>query len=324
MGLILLLGPMDALVRERLARFGEIVELEPGDRGPLERALPDTVAIAARASALVDASVIDAAPGLRVIGRSGVGVDGVDVAAATRRGIPVVITPTAGTNAVAEGALALILHLAKRLGRLTQLVREGGWAAREELALADLDGSTLGIVGYGRVGRRLGELATALGMRLLAYDPYAEVEPELAVAELPDLVARADVLSLHAPLTPETRGLVGAALLAHVKPGCLLVNCGRGGLLDLDAAYEALLDGRLAGVGRDVFEPEPPRGHPLFHHPDVVLTPHVLGLTPRARRLLFEEMAAGMAAVLDGRRAPSVANPEVYGSTDGRAGQHIV
>ncbi len=192
-------------------------------------------------------------------------------------------------------------------------MREGGWAAREELAPGDLDGATLGIVGYGRIGRRLAELASALGMRVLAHDPYADVPAELAVADLAALVAQSDVVSLHAPLTEETRGLVGAGLLARAKPGCVLVNCGRGALLDLDAAYEALLDGRLAGVGLDVFEPEPPPDHPLFHHPDVVLTPHVLGLTPRARRLLFEEMAAGMAAVLAGGRAPHVANPEVYG-----------
>src|SRR5581483_1857787 len=172
-GSILLLGPMEPLVAEQLSPFGEVVELDPDDGAALALALPDAVAVAARASARVDAALIEAAPALRVIGRSGVGVDRVDVAAATRRGIPVVIAPTAGTNAVAEGALALILHLVKRLGRLTRLVREGGWAAREELAPGDLDGATLGIVGYGRIGRRLAELASALGMRVLAHDPYA-------------------------------------------------------------------------------------------------------------------------------------------------------
>jgi len=312
---ILALGPTDDLVRERLSAHGDLVEVDPADREALDRLLPDAVAIAARAAAVIDAAVIDAAPRLRVIGRSGVGVDAVDLAAATRRAIPVVVTPNAGTRAVAEGALALILHLLKRVGRFTELVREGGWAKREELALGDLDGATLGIVGYGRIGRRLGDVATVLGARVLAHDPYAgssTVDPRVTLIDLRALVAQSDVISLHAPLTPETRGLIGADVLAQVKRGAVLVNCGRGGLLDLDAAYDALHDGRLAGVGLDVYEPEPPADHPLFHHPDVVLTPHMMGLSRRARRLVFEEMADGMAAVLSGRRAPYIANPEVY------------
>jgi phosphoglycerate dehydrogenase-like enzyme len=226
-----------------------------------------------------------------------------------------VVTPNAGTRAVAEGALALILHLIKRLGRFTELVREGGWAKREDLLLGDLDGATLGIVGYGRIGRRLAELATVLGMRVVAYDPYAHpdtVDPGVTLSDLTGLIATPDVMSLHVPLTPETRGLIGADVLADVKPGAVLINCGRGELLDIDAAYAALLDGRLAGVGLDVYESEPPLDHPLFHHPDVVLTPHMMGLSQRARRLTFEEMADGMVAVLSGRRPHYIANPEVY------------
>ena len=129
---------------------------------------------------------------------------------------------------------------------------------------------------------------------------------------LEEALRAADVISLHAPLTAETQGLIGEAALRLVKPGAVLINCGRGGLLDLDAAYAALLDGRLSGVGLDVFDPEPPHDHPLFHHPDVVLTPHVMALSRRARALVFEEMAAGMDDVLSGRRAAAVANPQVY------------
>jgi phosphoglycerate dehydrogenase-like enzyme len=257
---------------------------------------------------VIDAKLIDAAPRLRVIGRSGVGVELVDLEAATRRGIPVVITPNGGSRGVAEGALALMLHLVKRLGPLTALVREGRWAEREALPLGDLDGAALAVVGYGRIGRRVAELATAFGMRVLASDPYAND----ANATLEDALAAADVISLHAPLTPETHGMIGADALTRVKPGALLVNCGRGGLLDLDAAYGALLDGRLAGVGLDVFDPEPPEDHPLLHHPDVVLTPHVMALSRRARALVFEEMVAGMDDVLSGRRASFIANPDVY------------
>jgi phosphoglycerate dehydrogenase-like enzyme len=312
---ILAIGPSDELVRERLEAYGPCVEVAADDRDAIAQHLPGAVAIAARATAVIDAALIDGAPMLRVIGRSGVGVDLVDLEAATARGIPVVITPNAGTGAVAEGALALILHLVKRLGRFTELVRDGGWATREELTLADLDGATLGIVGYGRIGRRLAEIATVLGMRVLAHDPYADrdsVDPPVTLTDLPDLMASADVISLHAPLTAETRGLIGRRALQNVKPGAVLVNCGRGGLLDLDAAYDALRDGRLAGLGLDVFAPEPPEHHPLFDHPDVVLTPHVMALSRRARRLVFAEMTDGMAEVLAGRRAPNVANPDVY------------
>lgn len=160
----------------------------------------------------------------------------------------------------------------------------------------------------------LAELATVLGMHVLAYDPYAAsatVDPGVSMAQLPALLSESDVVSLHAPLTPETRGLIGADALGQIKRGAVLVNCGRGGLLDLDATYEALCDGRLSGLGLDVYAPEPPDEHPLFGHPDVVLTPHVMGLSRRARRLTFEELADGMAAVLSGRRPRHVANPEV-------------
>jgi D-3-phosphoglycerate dehydrogenase len=306
--MILAVGSVDERVRERLSSHGELVEVAPEDRQAIARWLPEAVGIVARANAVIDADLIEAAPRLRVIGRSGVGVERVDLDTATRRGIPVVVTPNGGTRGVAEGALALMLHLVKRLGPLSSLVRSGRWAQRDAVPLGDLDGATLAVIGYGRIGRRVAELASAFGMRVLASDPYADDAP----VELFDALAVADVITLHAPLTPETQGLIGSEALDHVKRGAVLVNCGRGGLLDLDAAHAALLDGRLSGVGLDVFEPEPPPDHPLFQHPDVVLTPHVMALSRRARALVFEEMADGMHAVLSGGRAPFVANPDVY------------
>jgi phosphoglycerate dehydrogenase-like enzyme len=316
-GPILALGPVDALVTDRLRAFGEIVEAGR-DARTLAEVLPEAIGLIARGNSVVDRPLIASAPRLRVIGRSGIGVELVDLAAASARRIPVVVTPGAGSNAVAEGALALILHLVKRLGVLTELVREGRWAERESVELGDLEGATLGIVGLGRIGRRLAELCTVLDMRILAFDPYVDRATAAALGvELTDLArlaASADVISLHAPLTAQTTHLVDAGLLARVRPGTVLVNCGRGGLLDLDAVHAALLDGRLCGVGLDVYEPEPPPpgGHPLFQHPAVVLTPHVLGLSRRGRRRTFEEMADGMAAVLAGGRASNIANPEIY------------
>src|SRR5690606_8336055 len=250
---------------------------------------------------------------------TGIGVDRVDLGAATNRGIPVVVTPTAGTRAVAEGTLALMLHLVKRLGRFTELVRAGRWAARSQYTAGDLDGAAVGIVRYGRPGRRVADLVRRFGARVLVTDPLLGEEAQVQGAEvvaLPELVRTADVISLHAPLTEQTRDLLGRRTLAEVKPGAIVVNCGRGGLLDLDATHEALLDGRLAGVGLDVYDPEPPEpgGHPLFQHPDVVLTPHVMGISARGWYQTCSDLADGMTAVLAGGRAEHVANPEVYGA----------
>jgi D-3-phosphoglycerate dehydrogenase / 2-oxoglutarate reductase len=276
--------------------------------GPRELAVAEGAIV--RADVVVDAALLARAPRLRVLARTGVGVDLVDVEAASARGIAVVITPGSNTRAVAEGVLAHALHLVKRLAPLTRLVREGGWAERADAPIGDLDGATIGIVGYGRIGRRVGELAAAFGMRVLANDPVSPPPWAVNCPDLGELAATSDVLTLHVPLTQATRHLVGAGVLARIRPGAVLVNCGRGGLLDLDAALAALESGRLGGVGLDVFDPEPPRHHPLFDHPDVVLTPHVMGLTRRATAATFAAAARGVTDVLAGRRPAALANPE--------------
>jgi D-3-phosphoglycerate dehydrogenase / 2-oxoglutarate reductase len=285
--------------------LGDAVSFVP-DPGPADLAV--AVGAIARADAVVDAAFLDRTPLLRVIARTGVGVDLVDLEAASARGITVVVTPGSGTRAVAEGVLALALHLVKRLGPLTDLVRQGRWAERSRIQVGDLDGATIGIVGYGRIGRRVGELAGAFGMRVLAHDPFSPPPPEVDCPDLGTLAGASDVLTLHAPLTDQTRHLVDQAFLAGARPGAVLVNCGRGGLLDLDAVLAALQTGRLAGVGLDVFDPEPPPHHPLFDHPDVVLTPHLMGLTRRATAATFADAARGVADVLAGRRPAAVAN----------------
>jgi D-3-phosphoglycerate dehydrogenase / 2-oxoglutarate reductase len=269
-----------------------------------------------RADALVDTAMLDRMPNLQVLARTGVGVERVDVAEATRRGIAVVVTPGAGTHAVAEGALAMILHLVKRLRATTECVARGRWSERGAITLGDLDGATIGIVGYGRIGRRVGHLARAFGMTVLAHDPYLAhdhcVAPTDAVelVGLEELSARSQVVTLHLPLTPKTHHLVDADFLAAMPVGSILVNCGRGGLLDLDAAARALADGHLAGLGLDVFDPEPPTHHPVFDRTDVVLSPHVLGLSVGATRATFTAAAQGVADVLSGRRPAALANPE--------------
>ena len=270
-----------------------------------------------RADALVDTAMLDRMPNLRVLARTGVGVERVDVAEATRRGIAVVVTPGTGTRAVAEGTLAMILHLVKRLRATTECVAWDRWSERGAIAVGDLDGATIGIVGYGRIGRRVGHLAHAFGMTVLAHDPYVAQPPHLATPEdhvehvgLAELRSRSQVVTLHLPLTPRTRHLVDAAFLAAMPAGSILVNCGRGGLLDLDAAALALADGRLAGLGLDVFDTEPPIHHPVFDRTDVVLSPHLMGLSVAATRATFTAAAKGVADVLAGRRPAALANPD--------------
>jgi D-3-phosphoglycerate dehydrogenase len=302
---VVALGPVDAAVVEPILGTHAALVTNPG---------PDDIAAAVgaivRAEAVLDAGFLDRARRLRVIARTGVGVDRVDVEAATARGIPVVITPGSGSRAVAEGVLAMALHLVKRLGPLTALVREGRWAQRGAEPMGDLDGATMGIVGYGRIGRRVAELASAFGMRVLAYDPYSPPPSSVACAGLAQLAAESDVITLHAPLTEQTHHLVDTDFLNRVGPAAVLVNCGRGGLLDLDAALDALNTGRLAGVGLDVFDPEPAVHHPLFEHPNVVLSPHLTGMTRRAEALTFADAARGVLAVLTGQPPAAVANPE--------------
>jgi D-3-phosphoglycerate dehydrogenase / 2-oxoglutarate reductase len=302
---VVALGTVDpALV---IGVLGDTVEFV-AQPGPEELAKADGAIV--RADAVVDAALLARAPRLRVLARTGVGVDRVDLAAAGARGIAVVITPDSGTRAVAEGVMAHVLHLVKRLGPLTRLVREGRWAERAGVAVGDLDGATIGIVGYGRIGRRVGELAAAFGMGVLAHDPISPPPAGIDRPDLGELAAASDVLTLHAPLTEATHHLVDAAVLARIRPGAVLVNCGRGGLLDLDAALAALESGRLGGVGLDVFDPEPPPHHPLFDHPGVVLTPHLMGLTRRATAATFAAAARGVGDVLAGRRPAALANPD--------------
>ena len=300
--IVVALGQVDpALVVPHLPE-GAIFVAEPEDD-----ALRSASGAVVRADATVDRTLLDRMPRLRVIARTGVGVDAVDVDEASRRGIAVVITPGAGTNAVAEGALAMVLHLVKRLRWTTACVAEGRWADRNQRVLGDLDGATIGIVGYGRIGRRVGHIAQAFGMNVVAHDPYVAPAPELV--ELAELRRSAHVITLHVPLTGQTRHLIDGELLSHVNPGTVLVNCGRGGLLDLDAAAEALADGRLRGLGLDVFDPEPPPHHPVFDRDDVVLSPHVLGMSAAATRAIFAAAARGVTDVLTGRPPAAVANP---------------
>jgi D-3-phosphoglycerate dehydrogenase / 2-oxoglutarate reductase len=247
-------------------------------------------------------------PNLKVIARTGVGTELVDLKEADARNIPVVVTPGSNTVAVAEGVIAQILHLSKRLGPLTKLVATGKWDQRTKYPVGDLANQTLGIIGYGRIGKKVADIASAFNLKILAFDPIAEIPASNKVDSIAELLAASDFVTLHIPLTPETNGLIGKSELATMKPGAILINCSRGALVDLDAALDSLNSGKLGGLGLDVFDPEPPKHHPIFDHENVVLTPHVMGLSNQATIATYVMAAEGARDVLTGVKPKAIAN----------------
>lgn len=302
--LVVALGEVDGAV------VGPMLEGQARWReNPSDSDLSEAVGAIVRAHVVVDAAALDSMPALRVIARTGVGTEKVDVAEATRRGIPVIITPGSNTQAVAEGALAHLLTLTKALPRLTGLVREGEWSTRSQVTVGDLHGGLLAILGYGRIGRSVGQLARAFGMSVIAYDPYlSEADVRLA-SSVEEAVSGATHISVHLPGTPETAGLIGREIIESLTPGAILVNLARGEVVDLDALLWGLESGQLAGVGLDVFPEEPPVHHPLFDHENVVLSPHVMGLTTQSTAETFRQAAAGIADFLAGNTPEHVASP---------------
>jgi D-3-phosphoglycerate dehydrogenase len=255
----------------------------------------------------VNGAVLDASRRLRIVARHGVGMDEVDLDAARVRGLLVTRATGSNTTAVAEHALAMILALAKGLLPHTEAVRAGGW--REAGAhVRDLAGMRLGLVGFGAIGRSVAPLATAFGMRVVAFDPHAPDESFGTVeraAKLDDLLARTDMLSLHCPLTPQTRHLIDAAAIAMLPAGACVVNTARGGLIEETALLDALGRGHLAGAALDGFEDEPPPAdHPLRAHPRVIMTPHLAGVTASALTAMGVMAAECIVAALTGRDVP--------------------
>ena len=300
---VVALGPVDEeLVRPILGDDCELVT----DPTAAQLSIADGAIV--RGNVTVDRDSFDRMPNLRVLARTGVGTERVDLAVATERGIPVVITPGSNTRAVAEGALAMMLSLTKSLPALDAVVREGRWNDRDSVSVGDIDGATVGIVGYGRIGQRLSELLVALGADVIAFDPVATIPDALRCDTLPELLSRAQIVSLHVPLLDSTRHIINAATLALTPAGAVLINCGRGPLIDLDAALVALESGQLGGIGLDVFDDEPPTPHPLFQHPRALLTPHVMGLSHKSAAQTFIDAARGIRLVLDGGTAPATAN----------------
>jgi (S)-sulfolactate dehydrogenase len=258
--------------------------------------------LAVRSATKVTAKVLEAATRLRVVGRAGVGVDNVDLATATRRGVVVMNTPGGSATTVAELALAMILSLSRHVASATASVKAGKWE-KKKFQGHELAGKTLGVVGIGNIGSVLVNRCLALKMQVIAYDPFisAEAAAKLGVrlVALDALWAEADVISLHVPLTEQTRHMVNAATLARMKPTALLVNCARGGIVDEVALAAALAAGRLGGAALDVFEQEPPPAdHPLLKLDSVVVTPHLGASTEEAQAAVAVALAEQLVAYL--------------------------
>ena len=277
---------------------------------PTPKDLEIAVGALVRAAFEFNKSVFDAMPNLKVIARTGVGTELVDLKEADARNIPVVITPGSNTIAVAEGVIAQILHLSKRLGPLTKLVATGKWDQRTKYPVGDLANQTLGIIGYGRIGKKVADIASAFDLKILAFDPITEIPASHKANSIAELISASDFVTLHIPLTPETNGLISKSEFAAMKSGAILINCSRGALVDLDAALESLNSGKLGGLGLDVFDPEPPKHHPIFDHENVVLTPHVMGLSNQATIATYVMAAEGVRDFLTGVKPKAIANLE--------------
>ncbi len=240
----------------------------------LERETRDADAVLVTFAKL-PARVIEGMSRCRIIARYGVGVDNIDVGAATRRGIAVTNVPDYCTDEVSDHALALLLTLTRKTVLLDRQVHQGGWDFRLYRPIPRLRGAVLGLIGYGQISRKLAAKARALGMQVLVFDPYVEAAPGVDLMELEPLLASSDFVSIHCPLTPETRHLINAARLRLMKPTAMIVNTARGGIIDEEALAEALQEGRIAGAGLDVLETEPIRpDHPLLQIDRCLITPH--------------------------------------------------
>jgi phosphoglycerate dehydrogenase-like enzyme len=258
-----------------------------------------------------DADVLHGSPDLRVIARVGVGTDSIDLAAATERGVVVTVTPGANEATVADHTLALMLALVRRVCEQHVATRLGMWNRTGPHVAGTLHGSTVGLVGYGRIGRLVARRLRAFDVRVLATDPGVE-DADVELVELPVLLAASDIVSLHAPLAASTTGLIGAAELRRMRPGAMLVNTARGGMVDEEALYDALYAGHLGGAALDVFAHEPPGGNALLRLPNVVVTAHVAGLSARSIDEMTRRATASVVDVVAGRRPADVANPAVF------------
>lgn len=279
---IIIADKMEKEVVEGIRKLGS-VELVPPD---LKAALGNADVLIVRSATKVTEELLQSAPKLKVVARAGVGLDNVDKAACEKRGIKVVNTPTASSNSVAELALGMMFAFARRIPRADSSMKAKQWL-KKELTGTELMGKTLGVVGLGRIGSMLAMKANALGMQILYADKHNSTLGKKVSIE--ELFASSDYISLHVPLMPETKGMVSAAVISGMKKNAVIVNTARGGLVDEEALYSALKEGRIAGACLDVYPEEPYSGR-LCGLPNAVLTPHIAGSTAEAQMRIGQEL----------------------------------
>jgi D-3-phosphoglycerate dehydrogenase len=300
---ILVADPLAEDGLERLRRAGEVTVVSKLQEAELIERIPDFDALVVRSETRVTALVLAAGRKLRVVGRAGVGVDNIDVPAATLKGILVVNAPRGNIIAAAEHTIALLLSLARWVPQADASVKRGEWT-RAKFIGTEIRGKTLGVIGLGNVGSEVAKRAHGLEMEVVAYDPVVSVERaelfNVELVSLNDLLTRADFVTVHVPLVDANRNLIGVPELALMKPSARLINTARGGIIDEAALFDALKSGRLAAAASDVFVTEPPGQHPLFALPNFVATPHIGASTAEAQVSVAFDVAEEVAAVLAG------------------------
>jgi phosphoglycerate dehydrogenase-like enzyme len=292
----------------------------PGWRDHLLAALPRAEGILSLLTARVDESILSRAPNLKVVSNMAVGVDNIDVAACTRRGIPVGNTPGAMTDATADLTMSLLLAAARRLPESSKDAREGRWSTWSPTGWlgADLRGATLGIIGLGKIGAAVAERARGFGLRLVYWEPAPNEESEARTGaryvSFEELLSTSDFITLHCPLNESTRGLMDELALQKMKPSAILVNAARGPVVDTNALVKALTEGWILSAALDVTDPEPlPSSHPLYALPNCLIAPHIGSATHGTRKRMAEMACENLLAGLEGRRLPNCVNGEAYG-----------
>ncbi|MFI5931396.1 phosphoglycerate dehydrogenase [Actinoplanes sp. NPDC051494] len=297
----------------------DVRHVDGTDRSALLRVLPEADALIVRSATQVDAEAFAAASRLKVVARAGVGLDNVDVMAATSRGVMVVNAPTSNIVSAAEQAIALLLSVARNTASASAALKRGEWK-RSRYTGVELQGKIVGVVGLGRIGVLFAQRMAAFGTRLIAYDPY--IQPARAaqlgvrLVGLDELLRESDFISVHLPRTPETLGMIGEKELATVKPGVRIINAARGGLIDEQALADALAEGRVAGAGLDVFVTEPATSSPLFGFDNVVVTPHLGASTVEAQDKAGLAVARSVKLALQGEFVPDAVNVQAGGVVD--------
>ncbi|MCF4007010.1 phosphoglycerate dehydrogenase [Corynebacterium uropygiale] len=314
----------DKLAQSTVDALGDAVEVKWVDgpnRAELLAAVAEADALLVRSATTVDREVLEAAPNLKIVGRAGVGLDNVDIEAATERGVMVANAPTSNIHSACEHAISLLLSTARQIPEADRSLREGEWK-RSSFKGVEIYGKTVGIVGFGHIGQLFAQRLAAFDTEIIAYDPYANparaAQLGVELVELPELISRADFVTIHLPKTPETAGMFNAELLAKAKKGQIIINAARGGLVDEQALADAITEGRIRGAGFDVYATEPCTDSPLFGIPGTVVTPHLGASTVEAQDRAGTDVADSVLRALNGEFVPDAVNV-----SGGRVGEEV-